>query len=136
MGGVPQACILVRNIHVFNIMVSRNTISKGSGAGIKLFNVKASSKNMSLALEIPKTIEDAEDLLERCTGTPERVEILDNYIIETVDGYGMVIDTSTCKLEQNQLKKNAYGGLLLTTTLRPEAANHLLPETKKITPLD
>jgi len=41
MGGCPQACLLVSNLHGFNIQISRNTISKGSGAGIKLLNVKA-----------------------------------------------------------------------------------------------
>jgi hypothetical protein len=72
---------------------------------------------MDAALEFPKSEVQAENMLELCTGLPERVELLDNYIIDTVDGYGIVIDSSTCQLEQNQLKKNAYGGLLITSTI-------------------
>lgn len=117
MGGPPQSCILIRNLHAFNVSVSRNTISKGSGSGIKLFNVKACTNNMNGPIELPKTEPDAETMLAMCIGTPERVELLDNYIIEIVDGYGMVIDSSTCQLEQNQLKKNSFGGLLITSTL-------------------
>lgn len=72
---------------------------------------------MNGPIELPKTEPDAETMLAKCIGTPERVELLDNYIIEIVDGYGMVIDSSTCQLEQNQLKKNSFGGLLITSTL-------------------
>ncbi len=50
--------------------------------------------------------------------------MLDNYVIETVEGYGIVIDSSTCKLELNQVKKNAYGGLLVTTSLRMPRITH------------
>ena len=101
MSGVPQACILIKNFHAYNVQVSRNTISKGSGAGIKLFNVKACTKNMNIPMELPRTEEEAEQVIERCCGNIDRVELLDNYIIETVEGYGMVIDSSNCRLEQN-----------------------------------
>jgi len=60
MGGVPQACILIKSFHAYNIQVSRNTISKGSGAGIKLFNVKACTKNMNVPLDLPRTDEEAD----------------------------------------------------------------------------
>lgn len=96
MGGLPQACIFVRNLHAFNIQVSRNTISKGSGAGIKLFNVKASPVDMNGVLTMPRNEQQAADVLQRCSGVPERVELLDNYIVDTVDGFGMVIDSTTC----------------------------------------
>ena len=46
--------------------------------------------------------------------------MIDNYIIETSDGYGMVIDGTTCHMELNQLKKNALGGLLITTSSNPK----------------
>lgn len=44
--------------------------------------------------------------------------MIDNYVIEISQGYGMVIDGSTCHMELNQLKKNAYGGLLITTSAK------------------
>ena len=99
MGGIPQACVLVRNLYLYNLTISRNTISKGSGAGIKLFNVKGCSKNMNGIFELPKNETDAEQILERCSGNLDRVELIDNYVIDTVEGYGIVIDSSSCKLE-------------------------------------
>jgi len=86
-------------LHGYNIQVSRNTISKGSAAGIKLFNVKASTKNMNIPLDLPKNDMEAERVLERCVGNSDRVELLDNYVIETVDGVGIIIDSSSCRLE-------------------------------------
>ena len=44
--------------------------------------------------------------------------MVDNYVIETTEGYGMIVDSSTCHLELNQLKKNALGGLMITTSVR------------------
>jgi len=116
--------LLVSNLHCFNIQISRNTISKGSGAGIKLFNVKACAKNMSAQMDLPNNEMEAERVFERCVGNQDRVELLDNYVIETVDGYGIVIDSSTCKLELNQVKKNAFGGLLVTTSLKMPRITH------------
>ena len=45
--------------------------------------------------------EDAQALLEKCVGDEQRVTVVDNYVIETSEGYGMVIDSSTCFLELN-----------------------------------
>ena len=45
-----------------------------------------------------------------------RVRIIDNYIIDTVSGYGMLVDSSTCFMDLNQFKKNHLGGLLVTST--------------------
>lgn len=73
---------------------------------------------MSVAMDLPKNEQEAEKILERCSGNQDRVELLDNYVIDTVDGYGIVIDSSSCRLEQNQVKKNPYGGLLITTTIK------------------
>ena len=56
---------------------------------------------MSVQMDLPKNEVEAERVLERCTGNQDRVELLDNYVIDTVDGYGMVIDSSSCRLEQN-----------------------------------
>ena len=42
--------------------------------------------------------------------------LIDNYVIEIQEGFGMVVDGSTCYIELNQLKKNAYGGMLITST--------------------
>lgn len=79
---------------------------------------------MSAQLELPNNEVEAERIFERCVGNQERVELLDNYVIETVEGYGIVIDTSTCKLELNQVKKNSHGGLLVTTTIRMPRISH------------
>lgn len=57
-------------------------------------------------------------MFNKCVGDPERVTIVDNYVLEICDGYGMIVDTTTCKMELNQLKKNALGGILLLTTKR------------------
>lgn len=35
-----------------------------------------------------------------------RVRVIDNYVIETSQGYGMIIDGSSCFMDLNQLKKN------------------------------
>lgn len=88
----------MRNLHGNNVSISRNTISRGSGSGIKLFNVKASLKSMMPGQGVRSEFEAA-DTLDRCAGLPERVDLIDNYIVETVDGYGMVLDTTTCKLD-------------------------------------
>ena len=42
--------------------------------------------------------------------------MIDNYIADIVDGIGMVIDSSSAYLEQNQVKKNNKGGLLITSS--------------------
>jgi hypothetical protein len=75
-------------------------------------------------MDMPHNEVQAERVFERCVGNQDRVELLDNYVIDTVDGYGMVIDSSTCKLEQNQVKKNAYGGILVTTSLKLPRITH------------
>lgn len=49
-------------------------------------------------------------------GDHKRVTLIDNYVVETSEGYGMVIDQSSCHLELNQLKKNVLGGLLITSS--------------------
>ena len=48
--------------------------------------------------------------------------MIDNYVVETAEGYGMVIDSSSCKLELNQLKKNSFGGLLIKSS--PHTISH------------
>ena len=40
-------------------------------------------------------------LFKRCVGDKKRVTVIDNYVVETSEGYGMVIDQSTCILELN-----------------------------------
>ena len=52
----------------------------------------------------------------RCVGDHKRVTLIDNYVVETSEGYGMIIDQSSCHLELNQLKKNVLGGLLITSS--------------------
>ena len=40
-------------------------------------------------------------VFERCVGDEARVTVVDNYVIEIQEGYGMVIDSSTCHMELN-----------------------------------
>ncbi len=61
-------------------------------------------------------------MFEKCVGDEQRVNVIDNYVIEISKGYGMVIDGTTCHMELNQLKKNAYGGLLITTSAKSRFA--------------
>ena len=117
LGGEPQSCIYLGNLFIYNLACSRNTISKGSGSGIKLFNVKGSEKDIQ-HLKMPKTPDEAAKVFDRCVGDIERVSLVDNYIIDIVDGSGMVIDSSSCMLELNQVKKNAIGGLVITSSLK------------------
>ena len=67
---------------------------------------------------MPKTLEEASKVFERCVGDTERVTLIDNYIIDIIDGSGMIIDSSSCMLELNQLKKNALGGLVITSSVK------------------
>ena len=124
-GGEPKACILLQNLHVFDLSCFRNTISKGSGSGITIFNVKGHKEDMTHVSKLPTTESEALSIFEKCVGDQQRVTVIDNYVIETSEGYGMVIDSSTCHLELNQLKKNAFGGLLITSSLRRSSASSL-----------
>ena len=109
IGGPPKACILLANLHVFELSCYRNTISKGSGSGITIANVKANKEDTRLAalqdtssaLQLPTTDAEAKVLFKRCVGEKKRVTVIDNYVVETSEGYGMVIDQSTCILELN-----------------------------------
>ena len=67
---------------------------------------------------MPNRPEEAEKIFDKCIGDIERVTLIDNYIIDIIDGVGMVIDSSSCHLELNQMKKNALGGMLITSTVR------------------
>ena len=69
-------------------------------------------------LKMPNRPEEAEKIFDKCIGDIERVTLIDNYIIDIIDGVGMIIDSSSCHLELNQMKKNALGGMLVTSTVR------------------
>jgi hypothetical protein len=101
IGGMPKACILFQNLHVFDLSCFRNTISKGSGSGITIFNVKGHKEDMTQVTKLPTTEQEAQTVFDRCVGDQQRVTIVDNYVIETSEGYGMVVDSSTCHLELN-----------------------------------
>ena len=122
IGGQPKACIMLQNLHVYELSCYRNTISKGSGSGITIHNVKGHKDNMMLVTTLPKTEQEAQSVFDRCVGDQQRVTVIDNYVIETTEGYGMVVDGSTCYMELNQLKKNALGGLLVTSS---QSTQHL-----------
>jgi hypothetical protein len=34
-------------------------------------------------------------------GNTDRISLIDNYIIEVTDGYGMIVDNTTCYMDQN-----------------------------------
>jgi len=78
--------------------------------------VKGHKEDMTKVICLPTTEQEAQSVYERCVGDEQRVTVVDNYVIEISAGYGMVIDGSTCHMELNQLKKNALGGLLITST--------------------
>lgn len=101
IGGQPKACILLQNLHVFDLSCFRNTISKGSGSGITIFNVKGHKEDMTQVLKLPTTEAEAQAVFDKCVGDQQRVTVIDNYVIETAEGYGMVLDSSTCHLELN-----------------------------------
>ena len=96
----PESCMEFTNLRVFSLSVGRNTISKGSGtSGILISNVKASTKNMNDPIKPPKTELEALVVLERSTGTCERVELIDNYVSEVTGGIGIVICSSSVVLK-------------------------------------
>ena len=67
---------------------------------------------------MPKTAEEASKVFDRCVGDTERVSLVDNYIIDIMDGSGMIFDSSSCMLELNQVKKNAVAGLVITSSIK------------------
>lgn len=92
IGGPPKACIMLANLHVFELSCYRNTISKGSGSGITIANVKAHKEDMTAVINLPTTEAEAKNVYNRCVGDHDRVTVEDNYVVETAEGYGMVID--------------------------------------------
>lgn len=82
----------------------------------------ASTEDPFTDLALPTNEEEAQAAYMRCVGQEERLTLVDNYVIEIGDGYGMIVDTTTCRMELNQLKKNALGGLLLVTSKRAGTA--------------
>ncbi len=62
-------------------------------------NVKASTKNMNDPIQPPKTELEALVVLERSTGTCEKVELIDNYVSEVTGGIGIVICSSSVVLK-------------------------------------
>ena len=131
LGGRPESQILVENLRMYNMICLRNTISKGSGSGIKIFNVKGGNEDMLAPEQLPSDTKEAESLFNRLVGDQERVTVIDNYIIDIVDGPGMIIDSSSCSLTKNQFKKNQAGGLLVTSTLRTYSVGSPVQNTFK-----
>ena len=114
---------MLANLHISELSCYRNTISKGSGSGITIYNVKASKEdgrnqiaNGESVIKFPKNDAEAKTVFKRYVGDHKRCTLIDNYVVETAEGYGMVIDQSSCHLELNQLKKNVLGGLLITSS--------------------
>jgi len=56
---------------------------------------------MTQITSLPTTDQEAQTVYERCVGDEQRVTVIDNYVIEISEGYGMVIDASTCFMELN-----------------------------------
>ena len=74
--------MLMQNLYVYNLICYRNTISKGTGSGIKVVNCKGSFEDPLVDMDLPTDNTQAEDVFNRCTGDNERVTLIDNYIIE------------------------------------------------------
>ena len=83
IGGEPKACILFQNLYVFDLSCFRNTISKGSGSGITLLNVKGHKEDMTQVTKLPTTEQEAQTVFDQCVGDQQRVTVVDNYVIET-----------------------------------------------------
>ena len=107
--------MLMQNLFIYNLICFRNTLSKGSGSGIKISNCKGTEDDPLVEVNLPSDQEEAAQIFQKYVGNCDRITLIDNYIIEILDGYGMIVDNTTCVLEQNQLKKNKLGGLLLIT---------------------
>jgi len=63
--------------------------------------VKGHREDMTQITSLPTTDQEAQTVYERCVGDEQRVTVIDNYVIEISEGYGMVIDASTCFMELN-----------------------------------
>ena len=108
--------MLMQNLYVYNIICYRNTLSKASGSGIKIINCKGIDDDPNQETNLPTSEEEAMQIFNTYVGNTDRISLIDNYIIEVTDGYGMIVYNTTCYMDQNQLKKNKLGGLLLITS--------------------
>lgn len=64
-----------------------------------MVNCKGTEGNPYEDMLLPATEEEAVNIFMRLVGEKDRVTLIDNYIIEITDGYGMIIDNTTCLLE-------------------------------------
>ena len=61
-----------------------------------IINVKGHKEDITQVNSLPSTEIEAQSVFEKCVGDLNRVQVIDNYVIDTTEGYGMVIDGSTC----------------------------------------
>ena len=50
---------------------------------------------------LPTTDQEAQRVFDLCVGDQQRVTVIDNYVIETAEGFGIVVESSTCFMEEN-----------------------------------
>ena len=86
---------------MLNITCYRNTISKVSGSGIKIINCKGTDGDPNVETSLPTSEEEAMYAFNLYVGSSDRISLIDNYVIETLDGYGMIVDNTTCSMEMN-----------------------------------
>jgi hypothetical protein len=92
-------------------------MQQSSGAGIKLFNVRATRlPPLSNMYKVPKNKPEALDVFQTITGEPNSVIIKENCVFEFSKGYGIVLDHSTGFISHSMLKGNGSGGILITST--------------------
>lgn len=74
------------------VEISKNDILKSDGPGIHLVEVRTALVN-----------------------DPKRMLIKDNMITEIKKGHGIMIESSTCCIEHNEVKKNELDGIYITS---------------------
>ena len=110
---------------MYNLICFRNTLSKATGSGIKIINCKGTDDDPNQDTDLPTSETEALDIFNKYVGSTDKIQLIDNYIIDITDGYGMIVDNTTCYMDQNALKKNKLGGLLLLTSKKLPKYMHM-----------
>jgi len=95
------------------ILIIENRISKSSGAGVKLFNVRGPSKNQTKHFkdEVPATSSQASDFFQQIIGDPSKVLLEDNVISDFTQGIGIILDQTTAHVKKCIIRGNPSGGV-------------------------
>ena len=104
------------------IEISKNTIKKCVGHGIKLFNVKSQPFLKDLNPKYIQTLAKSKDdellvakgLFKEITGFAENIVVSENMIYD-LQGFGVILDTSSCIFRNSKLEKCYLGGISVRT---------------------